>query len=150
MREEHINDGDIVVFHPGITEGNGIYVVSISNSLVVKRVDFTPQTITLISASPAYEPRRISGPELSSISISGRVWEGAASPTSPCLAAGRGKTTKPSRRQWKLWALRRDAASPAQAGSWLSAPIPGTPAVFPLYPLRFAVRCRLPQKNKNV
>jgi SOS-response transcriptional repressor LexA len=73
MREDHINDGDIVVFHPGITGGNGIYVVSIGNSLVVKRVDFTPQTVTLISANPTYKPRRFSGPELSGISISGRV-----------------------------------------------------------------------------
>jgi SOS-response transcriptional repressor LexA len=73
MIEERINDGDIVIFHPGITEGNGIYVVSIGNSLVVKRVDFTPRTITLISANPAYEPRRFTGPELSSIRISGRV-----------------------------------------------------------------------------
>jgi SOS-response transcriptional repressor LexA len=73
MREERINDGDIVIFHPGITEGNGIYVVSIGNSLVVKRVDFTPQTITLISANPAYEPRRFTGGELENIRVAGRV-----------------------------------------------------------------------------
>jgi SOS-response transcriptional repressor LexA len=73
MIEEHINDGDIVIFHPGITEGNGIYVVSIVNSLVVKGVDFTTQTITLISANPAYKPRRFSRPELDDIRIAGRV-----------------------------------------------------------------------------
>jgi phage repressor protein C with HTH and peptisase S24 domain len=74
MIEEHINEGDIVIFHPGITGGNGIYVVSVGNSLVVKRVDFsTPQTLTLISANPAYEPRRFSGPELGEIRIAGRV-----------------------------------------------------------------------------
>jgi SOS-response transcriptional repressor LexA len=73
MIEERIDDGDIVVFHPGITEGNGIYVVSIGNSLVVKRVDFTPQTITLISANPAYEPRRFTGGELENIRVAGRV-----------------------------------------------------------------------------
>jgi phage repressor protein C with HTH and peptisase S24 domain len=74
MVEEHINEGDIVIFHPGITEGNGIYVVSVGNSLVVKRVDFnTPQAITLISANPAYEPRRFSGPEMGEIRIAGRV-----------------------------------------------------------------------------
>jgi hypothetical protein len=39
MVEAHICDGDIAIFHPGITEGNGIFVVSIENSLVVKRVD---------------------------------------------------------------------------------------------------------------
>jgi SOS-response transcriptional repressor LexA len=74
MIAERINDGDIVIFHPGITEGNGIYVVNIGNSLVVKRVDFnTPRAITLISANPAYEPRRFSGPELAAINIAGRV-----------------------------------------------------------------------------
>jgi phage repressor protein C with HTH and peptisase S24 domain len=73
MIEERINGGNIVIFHPGITEGNGIYVVSIGNSLVVKRVDFTPQTITLISANSAYELRRFFGAELAGIRIAGRV-----------------------------------------------------------------------------
>jgi SOS-response transcriptional repressor LexA len=73
MVEERINDGDIAVFHPGITEGNGIYVVSIGNSLVVKRVDFAPQTITLISANPAYEPRRFTDGELENVRVAGRV-----------------------------------------------------------------------------
>jgi SOS-response transcriptional repressor LexA len=71
----HICDGDITVFHPGITEGNGIFVVSIGNSLVVKRVDrdIASRTIVLYSANPAYEPRRFSGPELDGIKIAGRV-----------------------------------------------------------------------------
>jgi phage repressor protein C with HTH and peptisase S24 domain len=74
MTGEHINDGDIAIFHPGLTGGHGVYVVSIGNSLVVKRVDFnTPSMITLISANPAYEPRRFSGPELEDIRIPGRV-----------------------------------------------------------------------------
>jgi SOS-response transcriptional repressor LexA len=58
MIEEHINDSDIAVFHPGITEGNGIYAVSIGSSFAVKRADFTPQTITFISANPAASPGR--------------------------------------------------------------------------------------------
>jgi SOS-response transcriptional repressor LexA len=75
MIETHICDGDIVIFHPGITGGSGIFVVSLNNSLVVKRVDRDPasQTIVLYSANPAYEPRRFTGPELEEIRIAGRV-----------------------------------------------------------------------------
>jgi SOS-response transcriptional repressor LexA len=75
MIEAHICDGDIAIFHPGLIEGSGIFVVSVGNALVVKRVDRDPasQTIVLYSANPAYEPRRFSGPELGDIRISGRV-----------------------------------------------------------------------------
>ena len=75
MIDEHINNGDIVIFHPGITEGNGIYVVSVGNTLVVKRVDFDTanQTIILISANLAYGQRRFSGSELEDIRVAGRV-----------------------------------------------------------------------------
>jgi phage repressor protein C with HTH and peptisase S24 domain len=75
MIDEKINDGDIAIFHPGLTEGNGIYVVSIGNSLVVKRVDRDPssQTIVLISANPAYDPRRFTGAEVNAIRVAGRV-----------------------------------------------------------------------------
>jgi phage repressor protein C with HTH and peptisase S24 domain len=75
MADEKINDGDIVIFHPGLTEGNGIFVVSIGNTLVVKRVDFDPlnQTVILISANPAYPPRQFSGPALDELRIAGRV-----------------------------------------------------------------------------
>jgi SOS-response transcriptional repressor LexA len=75
MVEAHICDGDIAIYHPGITEGGGIFVVSIGNSLVVKRVDRDPasQTIVLYSANPAYEPRRFTGPELENVRITGRV-----------------------------------------------------------------------------
>jgi SOS-response transcriptional repressor LexA len=75
MIEAHICDGDIAIFHPGMTEGNGIFVVSIGNSLVVKRVDrdIASQTIILISANPAYEPRRFTGPELDNIRVAGQV-----------------------------------------------------------------------------
>ena len=75
MVEERISDGDIVIFHPGLTEGNGIYVVSLGNTLVVKRVDFDLKSrrIILLSANPAYEARTFSGSELEVISIAGRV-----------------------------------------------------------------------------
>jgi phage repressor protein C with HTH and peptisase S24 domain len=75
MVEAHICDGDIAIFHHGLTEGSGIFVVSIGNALVVKRVDrdIASQTIVLYSANPAYEPRHFSGPELDGIRIAGRV-----------------------------------------------------------------------------
>jgi phage repressor protein C with HTH and peptisase S24 domain len=75
MIDAHICDSDIAIFHPGITEGNGIFVVSIGNSLVVKRVDrdLASQTLILISANPDYPPRRFTGPELDDIRIAGRV-----------------------------------------------------------------------------
>ena len=75
MINEKINDGDIAVFHPGLKEGNGIYVISAGNALMVKRIDFDTgkQTLTLISANPDYKPRRFSGRELEDIRIAGRV-----------------------------------------------------------------------------
>jgi phage repressor protein C with HTH and peptisase S24 domain len=75
MIDEHINDGDIAIFNTKQTEGNGIYVVSVGNTLLVKRVDFdyANKTIELISANPVYEPRRYSGNELEDIRVEGRV-----------------------------------------------------------------------------
>ena len=75
MINEKINDGDIAVFHPGLKEGNGIYVISAGNTLMVKRIDFDTgkQALTLISANPDYKPRRFSGQELEDIRIAGRV-----------------------------------------------------------------------------
>ncbi|WP_010261997.1 hypothetical protein [Treponema primitia] len=40
MIDEHIHNGDAVVYHPGQTEGNGIYVLSLDIALRVKRVSF--------------------------------------------------------------------------------------------------------------
>jgi phage repressor protein C with HTH and peptisase S24 domain len=75
MIGERINDGDIAIFNTKQTEGNGVYVVSVGNTLLVKRVDFDPanKTIELISANPAYETRRYSGGELEDIRVEGRV-----------------------------------------------------------------------------
>jgi SOS-response transcriptional repressor LexA len=75
MIDERINNGDIAIFNIKQTEGNGIFVVSVGNTLLVKRVDFDPanKTIELISANPAYEPRRYTGAELEEIKIEGRV-----------------------------------------------------------------------------
>jgi phage repressor protein C with HTH and peptisase S24 domain len=75
MVESHICDGDIAIFHPGLTQGSGIFVVSVGNTLVVKRVDRDPatRTIVLYSTNPAYPPRSFSGPELEDVRIAGRV-----------------------------------------------------------------------------
>ena len=75
MIDERINDGDIAVFNVKQTEGNGIYVVSVGNTLLIKRVDFDPanQAIKLISANPAYETRYYSGEEMNDIQVEGRV-----------------------------------------------------------------------------
>ena len=75
MIDEHINHGDIVIFNIKQTEGNGIYVVSVGNTLLVKRVDFdlSARAIVLISANPAYLPRRYSDSELEDIKVEGRV-----------------------------------------------------------------------------
>jgi len=75
MTGANIHDGDVAVFYPGLIQGNGIYVVSVENSLLVKQVEFDGpgQTILLVSANPSYEPRRYSGHELENIRIAGRV-----------------------------------------------------------------------------
>ena len=75
MIDEHINDGDIAIYHPNLKEGNGIYVVSVGNTLLVKRVDFDTQNeaLILISANSAYESRRFSGSDLEDLRIAGRV-----------------------------------------------------------------------------
>ena len=75
MIDEHINDGDIAIYYPNLKDRNGIYVVSVWNTLLVKRVDFDTQNkaLILISANPAYEPRRFSGADLEDLRIAGRV-----------------------------------------------------------------------------
>jgi phage repressor protein C with HTH and peptisase S24 domain len=75
MIEAHIRDGDLAIFHPGTTEGTGIFMVSIGNTLVVKQVDRNPasQTIVLCSANPEYEPRRFTGLQAEEIRVAGRV-----------------------------------------------------------------------------
>jgi phage repressor protein C with HTH and peptisase S24 domain len=75
MTGANIHDGDAVVFYPGMIHGNGIYVVSVENALLVKQVEFDGpgQAISLISANPEYEPRRYSGHELEGIRVAGKV-----------------------------------------------------------------------------
>jgi SOS-response transcriptional repressor LexA len=75
MIDEKINDKDIVVFRKAPAEGNGIYVVSVGTTFLVKRVSFDDinKTVILISANTAYPPREISGEDLVSFRIVGRV-----------------------------------------------------------------------------
>jgi SOS-response transcriptional repressor LexA len=75
MIGEKIFDGDIVVFCPLLTTGAAVYVVSVGDTLLVKRISFdeTSQSITLISANPSYSPKVISGKDLGNVKIEGRV-----------------------------------------------------------------------------
>ena len=75
MINANIYDGDTVVFYPGLIRGNGVYVVSVGNTLLVKRVEFDGpgQSLTLVSANPAYKPRRYKGNELESVRVEGLI-----------------------------------------------------------------------------
>jgi transcriptional regulator with XRE-family HTH domain len=75
MIEEKIFDGDYVFFNRKKTAGEGIFVLSIETMLLVKRVSLDPvnRSLTLISANPAYLPRLISGVDMESVRIEGKV-----------------------------------------------------------------------------
>jgi hypothetical protein len=47
MVEAHIRDVDLAIFHPGLIEGSGMFVIFVGNTLVVKRSNSKYQTITL-------------------------------------------------------------------------------------------------------
>jgi phage repressor protein C with HTH and peptisase S24 domain len=75
MTGDNIFSGDIVIFFPGLREGDGVYVVSLDNALLVKHVSYdeTHQTLDLVSSNPAYPPRHFAGAELENIRIAGKV-----------------------------------------------------------------------------
>jgi phage repressor protein C with HTH and peptisase S24 domain len=75
MVDEKIFDGDIVILSPGQVQGNGICVVSVRSTLLVKLVDFddNSQSIDLISANPAYPIRHFAGSDLQNLRIEGKV-----------------------------------------------------------------------------
>ena len=75
MIDEKIYDGDIVIFCPQIESGDAIYVVSVGEILLVKRVHFDgiTNTILLISANPSYPLRVLTNEELETVKIEGRV-----------------------------------------------------------------------------
>lgn len=68
-------DGDVVLFSPKEKEGDGVFVISIENRLLVKRVQFEPAEpcVRIISENPRYEPIRLSGEGLASFRIGGKV-----------------------------------------------------------------------------
>jgi SOS-response transcriptional repressor LexA len=70
-----IYSGDIAIFYPGLVRGDGIYVVSVGNELLVKRVvrDDSRGVVELLSANPAYPPRRFEGQALDDVRIAGMV-----------------------------------------------------------------------------
>jgi SOS-response transcriptional repressor LexA len=75
MIGEKIYDGDIVIFCPQLRSGDAVYVVSVKDSLLVKRVQFDgiKNAITLISANSCYPPRVLRDEELESVRIEGKV-----------------------------------------------------------------------------
>lgn len=75
MTGAHIFEGDYVLFNTGDTEGENIFVLSVENTLLVKRVvfDTLKKTLTLLSENPAYPPRIIEGEDLERVQISGKV-----------------------------------------------------------------------------
>ncbi|MDR1231149.1 MAG: XRE family transcriptional regulator [Spirochaetaceae bacterium] len=75
MIDEKIYDGDYVLFNRKDTSGEGIFVLSIETTLLVKRVAPDPlnSAITLFSANPVYPPRVISGADLETVRIEGKV-----------------------------------------------------------------------------
>jgi transcriptional regulator with XRE-family HTH domain len=75
MIGEKIFDGDYVLFNRRETSGEGIFVLSVETTLLVKRVvlDLVNNTLTLLSANPVYPPRVISGVDLETIQLEGKV-----------------------------------------------------------------------------
>jgi Predicted transcriptional regulator len=64
-----------VFFVPIDDPGDGVYVLSINNKLLVKRVEFDPlgQEIRIISENDRYEPRVLKGESMSDVKIEGKV-----------------------------------------------------------------------------
>jgi SOS-response transcriptional repressor LexA len=75
MIDERICDGDTVVYDTTNTAPENISVLSVDNTLLVKRVvlDGRGKTVTLLSANPAYPPRVIRGADAESVRIAGKV-----------------------------------------------------------------------------
>ncbi|MDR0719199.1 MAG: LexA family transcriptional regulator [Treponema sp.] len=75
MTGENINDGDVVIFKKTGPGGSGIYVVSLGDTLLVKRIELSGQKghVVLLSANPAYPPRTVSGLDYEDFRIEGRV-----------------------------------------------------------------------------
>jgi phage repressor protein C with HTH and peptisase S24 domain len=69
-----IHDGDIVYFKPGETRGDGLYVLQINGTVLVKRVAFDPtkMSITISSENDRY-PAITESADSQAISLLGKV-----------------------------------------------------------------------------
>ena len=70
-----LDDGDIVLFSVDERTGDGVHVISIGSSLLVKRVHFEPaaRAVRIISENPRYPERTLEGPDLEGFRVEGRV-----------------------------------------------------------------------------
>lgn len=70
-----LDDGDIVLFSIDEKTGDGVHVVSVGSSLLVKRIHFEPaaRKVRLISENPRYPERTLEGPDLEGFRVEGRV-----------------------------------------------------------------------------
>jgi SOS-response transcriptional repressor LexA len=70
-----LDDRDIVLFAPDERTGDGVHVVSIAGQLLVKRIlfDAAGRSVRVISENPAYPPRVLSGADVESFRVEGRV-----------------------------------------------------------------------------
>ena len=71
----NIYAGDIVVFASGIIDdGDGLYVVALGDSVLVKRVSFNPidSTVTISSENPKYDPIKVKA-DTDNVRLCGKV-----------------------------------------------------------------------------
>lgn len=70
-----ICEGDrvLVRIQPSIDSGRYAVVIIDNEDGVVKKVDYTPDSITLISENPYYPPRKFTGTEVQRIKVVGQV-----------------------------------------------------------------------------
>jgi SOS-response transcriptional repressor LexA len=75
MTGVEIFDGDLVVFVPGSIRGDGIYVLRVNDSLIVKRVEFDEisQKLRIMSENPRY-PDRIESADGQAVEVVGKVY----------------------------------------------------------------------------
>lgn len=77
-----INDGDTLIIDTKVVEANsdGIYVLSVRNSLMVKRIQLQIDgDILVLSDNPSFEPKRIQANDFEMMRIVGQVlWAGGS------------------------------------------------------------------------